>query len=219
MPKYSIGLVVLGSIALYAVLYARPKTDLVKADPDRSSSEPSVAVKAPKLIAPKTSLQLAKQKLKPSSMEAPTVAASAPREPTIEDLERDQRSAPEPLDPEELIARATERKLLVTRWEGQSTDPKWSDQTVVMLEDLLTRSNFSPNAFHDLDCRKTICRFLLEGENSRDALDLIHIARSVHGDTWLDHREQEDGSWEIEVFFSQVGYMLSGSGERIPNAG
>jgi hypothetical protein len=218
MRRSSITALIVGlaTLASYGALFMssnhEPPRPRAKKDPATAPAAIAKAVEAPAPVV-----------VKPVEAPVPKEIVAAPplftvdREPTTENLARDTRERPNPLDSDELLIRAQERQMLNVRWETQSTDPQWSSSASIKIEDLLATSNFDPYALSEVDCRKTICRFVLSGQDSRDAVDLIHVARDLHDETWLDHHEQADGTWQIEVFFSRPGYMLSGSGERIPD--
>jgi hypothetical protein len=126
---------------------------------------------------------------------------------------------PTPLTAEELDLREAESTLLNARWSSQQTDPAWSKASEATIAKLLLDQGFSFEVMRELDCRQTICRFVLDAEDGPRALALLGVGRRVHDETWLDHTAQHDGSWTIEVFFSRPGYRLSGDGGRIEGQG
>ena len=123
--------------------------------------------------------------------------------------------APQALSQEDLEIRKSERLTLNARWTSQESDSEWSAATEMRMIDLLLEAELEPEQVREVDCRSTICRFVLTGADGVEALSLIDAARAVHDETWVDHHHKESGAWEIEVYFSKRGYQLSGEGRAI----
>jgi hypothetical protein len=131
-------------------------------------------------------------------------------------LEMRKGESPDPLSPEDLLHRASEREQLMFRWQQQSGDERWSNAAEVAVQKLLADAKLDTGAVRDVDCRETICRFALVGRGGEEALDLIRTARRLDEQTWVDHHEHFDGTWTIEVFFPREGRQLAGNDEPLP---
>jgi hypothetical protein len=188
----------------------------------RSNTEP-VAVaaqdalpQAPKTPATRPTKALAAQ-LSNTRWLSTGLTAPAPEEESVS--EEDVSVEPTPLNVEELDLREAESAMLTSRWQSQQADPAWSKESEAAIAKLLLDGGFAFEAMRELDCRETVCRFMLDAEDGARALALLRIGRRVHDETWLDHTAQHDGSWSIEVFFARAGYRLSGEGGRIDGKG
>jgi hypothetical protein len=82
---------------------------------------------------------------------------------------------------------------------------------------LLAQNGVDSSAFGAVACRETICRFSLKSKTGKktEVQSLIHVARSLDDQTWLDPEEQEDGSFGMQVYYPREGYRLSGGGGKI----
>ena len=164
-------------------------------------------------------------RLQPSTVEVrdmvrnfkPLVFRGSPSNTTPDEEEPRQYTLarPTPLTLEELEVREQEAKMLTGRWASQDHDADWSGRTAQAVATLLEESGFEQEVASEIDCRATLCRLVLQGNDDQEAVELLHVARGIHDETWLDHSETDEGSWGIEVFFSRPGYRLSGDGGRI----
>lgn len=188
----------------------------------RSNNEPvAVAAQDAQPQAPKPPTKRAAKALAARLSNTPWLStgltAAAPEEESVS--EEDVTVEPTPLDVEELDLREAELAMLTSRWQSQQADPAWSKESEAAIAKLLLDGGFAFEAMRELDCRETVCRFILDAEDGARALALLRIGRRVHDETWLDHTAQHDGSWSIEVFFARAGYRLSGDGGRIDGKG
>jgi len=164
---------------------------------------------------------------KPAAAAAKTRAAATtqPSAPTTEgtlepgwaeeNLEPYERTAPTPLSDADLQVRAAERRMLDHRWAAQSTDMEWTAAMIAKAEQAVVEQQLSPHSVHSVDCRGTICRLELASVGGENALKLIDAGRSLHNETWVDHREATNDAWTLEVFVSHPEYRLSGDGGKI----
>lgn len=126
-----------------------------------------------------------------------------------------ERTAPKPLSEDDLKVRAAERRMLDARWAVQSTDMAWTGEMIGKVEQALHGEEVPKEAVRAVDCRKTICRLELSATGGENALKLIHAARALHVETWIDHHEVADDLWTVDVFVSHPEYRLSGDGGKI----
>jgi hypothetical protein len=122
---------------------------------------------------------------------------------------------PQPLSHQDAMMRVAERNELSGRWTAEAKSSGWTEEANEKIRGLLAPAGLNVNAVTETDCRQTICRFNLSGTDGASALALIRVARQLHDETWVDHKQQSDGTWRIEVFFSKSGYRLSGGGGPI----
>jgi len=114
-------------------------------------------------------------------------------------------------------ASATKREELGARFARESADATWTDESGRRVAELLAKSNLQSGALSAVDCRQTICRFVLASSSTRggEVRGLIQAARDLDQQTWLHPEKQGDDTWRMEVFFPKDGYRLSSGGGRI----
>jgi len=118
---------------------------------------------------------------------------------------------------EDLRERATEREELSRRFNKERADVTWTDEAGRRVAELLAKGNLPSSSLRAVDCRQTICRFVLASGSSRDreVRMLTQAARDLDEQTWLHPEKQEDDTWRMEVFFPRDGYWLSSGGDRM----
>jgi type IV secretory pathway VirB10-like protein len=150
----------------------------------------------------------------------PAVAAAAPEEsPAPRIKKEDDPNAPFALreSPEEIRERQAEYAGLSARFSREAADGTWTNQSGSRVADQLARNQVQRSALQAIDCRQTICRFLLASSTDKqgEVGGLIQAARDLELETWLHPEKQADGTWRMEVFFPKEGYRLSAGGGRI----
>jgi hypothetical protein len=119
--------------------------------------------------------------------------------------------------PEDLSERVAEREELGSRFARETADAPWTVEAGRKVAELLARGNLPSGALRAVDCRQTICRFVLASSTNttREVGGLLQAARDFEEETWIHPEKQGDGTWRTEVFFPKQGYRLSGGGGRI----
>lgn len=208
MKRARLGMLVgaLAAIGLWLPLLSRPKPGADESP--RGATQRGAAVAETKYEAP-----------------APLPVARAPEAPAAEaPPAHPAKTADDPNAPfafeetaDDLRERATEREELGARFARESADATWTDESGRRVAELLAKSNLQSGALSAVDCRQTICRFVLASSSTRggEVRGLIQAARDLDQQTWLHPEKQGDDTWRMEVFFPKDGYWLSGGGGRI----
>jgi hypothetical protein len=190
----------------------------LRSAPEPSAEEPPVADATPIAAAVDNAETPGAPAVAAPAMEAPV----APAPPARPDKVADDPNAPYAFKetPEDLSERVAEREELGSRFARETADAPWTDEAGRKVAELLARGNLPSGALRAVDCRQTICRFVLASSTNttREVGGLLQAARDFEEETWIHPEKQDDGTWRTEVFFPKQGYRLSGGGGRIDEA-
>jgi hypothetical protein len=190
----------------------------LRSAPKSSADEPPAADATP--IAAAVAKTETSKVPPPPPVAVPAPAAPQDQAPRVE--KTDDPNAPYAFDetPEDLNERVAERSGLMSRFSRETADATWTGDAGRRVVEQLARANLQSGALRAVDCRQTICRFVLASSTNtrREFGGLIQAARDFEEETWLHPEQQDDGTWRTEVFFPKQGYRLSGGGGRIDEA-
>jgi hypothetical protein len=154
------------------------------------------------------------QRRGPATSPSAPVAAVGPRAEAAE--QREFRYAP---NLERALELAKDRADLNSRLLHEMSDSSWRSETEARMRTTLMERGLDSNAVTDIDCRISICRFVVHTRSKADAdvKALLEAARAVDAQTWTMPEEQEVG-YSIDVYFPRAGYRLSSGGGRVDDA-
>jgi hypothetical protein len=212
--RTGLSLVALALFVAGALWLGRPSRHSPSANELSATDSPSVATNETPEAAP------APAPAPPSPPPAPAAAAAAPEgAPAARIKKEDDPNGPFALkeSPEELRERQAEYADLSERFNREAADGTWTNQSGSRVTEQLARNQLQKSALQAVDCRQTICRFLLASSTGKqgEVGGLIQTARDLELETWLHPEKQADGTWRMEVFFPKEGYRLSTGGGRI----